>query len=159
MGEDNIKTVQLVSLKYGSKFLLTTLNVILKTIKGNEGDYKTMDRGKYNVCHFWETASICAFVGKKQNAKGHIVYITFRSDGAGSNLMFFIDTETRTVYSNSVILTFLMKSPTKAPFILKTLDDLKEFIEELIEAIPTDEDQLMKAINEVENMKHNQRNL
>ncbi|MEM3872009.1 MAG: hypothetical protein QXE05_05575 [Nitrososphaeria archaeon] len=109
-----------------------------------------MDMGDHYVCYFWSNASICALVAKKQNAKGYIVHIIFRSDDVGSDVSFFIDTETRTVKSHSAILTFLMKRPKKVSLILKSLDGLKEFIEELIEAVPTDEEGEKKTKNKTQ---------
>ncbi|MEM3265622.1 MAG: hypothetical protein QW134_05725 [Nitrososphaeria archaeon] len=133
---------RLIKIKQGSKFLLTMLNKIAKTIKENGENYKTMDMGEHYVCYLWSTANICALVAHKQNTKDdYVIYITFNSDDINTNLALIIDTETRTVKMHSMILSFLMKRPTKAPLILKNLNGLKEFIEELIEAIPNDEEE------------------
>ncbi|MCW1302684.1 MAG: hypothetical protein QXX36_03590 [Candidatus Rehaiarchaeum fermentans] len=131
---------RLIKMKPSSKFLLTMLTKIVKTIKENGESYKVRDVGKNYICYMWETASICASVVKKQNAKGYIVHIIFRSDDIGTDVTFFIDTEDRTVKSNSTILSFLTKKPKTAPLVLKSLDALKEFIDEVIDAIPIEDD-------------------
>ncbi|MEM4057064.1 MAG: hypothetical protein QW578_08520, partial [Thermoplasmatales archaeon] len=131
---------RLIKMKPSSNFLLAILTKIVKTIKENGESYKIRDAGEHYVCYTWSNARLCASVVKKQNTRNdYVVYINFSPyDAANTNLM--IDTEARTVKSHSTILSFLTKKPKTAPFILKSLDGLKEFIDEVIEAVPIEDD-------------------
>ena len=127
-------------MKPSSNFLLAILTKIVKTIKENGESYKVRDAGEHYVCYSWSNARLCVGVVKKQNTKNdYVVYINFSPyDATNTSLM--IDTEARTVKSHSTILSFLTKKPKTAPLVLKSLDGLKEFIDEVIEAVPIEDD-------------------
>ena len=131
---------RIIKTKQGNKFLLIMLTKILKIIKENGEYYKVRDAGNNYVCYMWETARICVGLAKKVGKDEYIVYLDFDSNDIGTDIMFVVDTEERTVKSHSMILSFLLKNITNASLVLKSLDGLRVFIEELIEAIPTDEE-------------------
>ncbi|MEM3504140.1 MAG: hypothetical protein QW134_07960 [Nitrososphaeria archaeon] len=107
------------------------------------------DAGKNYVCYLWETARICVGLAKKFGKDEYIVFLNFNSNDIGTDVMLFVDTEDRTVKSHSVILSFLIKKITNAPLVLKSLDGLRVFIEELIRALPAEDEENEKmAYNE-----------
>ena len=135
---------RLIKMKPSSNFLLAILTKIVKTIKENGESYKVRDVGDHYVCYTWSNARLCVSVAKKQNTKNdYVVYIDFSPYG-NNNTSLMIDTEARTVKSHSTILSFLTKKPKTAPLVLKSLDGLREFVDEVIEAIPTDKEEQQK---------------
>ncbi|CAH04250.1 hypothetical protein STSV1pORF67 [Sulfolobus virus STSV1] len=138
---------RIIKTKQGNKFLLTMLNKILKTIKENGEYYKVRDAGNNYVCYMWETARICVGLARKFGKDEYIVYLDFDSNDIGTDIMFVVDTEERTVKSHSMILSFLLKNITNAPLVLKSLDGLRVFIEELIRALPAEDEENEKMDN------------
>ncbi|MEM0065292.1 MAG: hypothetical protein QXE05_12765 [Nitrososphaeria archaeon] len=132
---------RLIKIKQGNKFLLTMLNKILKIIKENGEYYKARDAGENYVCYLWETARICVGLAKKFGKDEYVVFLNFNSNDIGTDVMLFVDTEDRTVKSHSVILSFLIKKITNTPLVLKSLDGLRVFIEELIRALPAEDEE------------------
>ncbi|MEM3301787.1 MAG: hypothetical protein QXX23_07550 [Thermoplasmata archaeon] len=123
------------------------LTKILKTIKENGEYYKVRDAGENYVCYMWETARICVGLAKKFGKDEYIVYLDFDSNDIGTDIMFVVDTEERTVKRHSMILSFLLKKITNAPLVLKSLDGLRVFIEELIRALPAEDEENEKMAN------------
>ncbi|MEM3290551.1 MAG: hypothetical protein QW046_03455 [Candidatus Micrarchaeaceae archaeon] len=144
---------RIIKTKQGNKFLLIMLNKILKTIKENGEYYKARDVGKNYVCYLWETARICVGLAKKFGKDEYVVFLNFNSSDIGTDVMLYIDTEERTVKRHSVILSFLLKKITNAPLVLKSLDGLRVFIEELIRALPA-EDESEENEKMADNEKH-----
>ncbi|MEM0172852.1 MAG: hypothetical protein QXV57_09875, partial [Thermoproteota archaeon] len=136
---------RLIKTKPSSKFLLAMLNKIVKTIKENGEYYKVKDAGNNYVCYMWETARICASLTKKFGKDEYIVYLNFDSSDIGTDVTLVVDTEERTVKSHSEILSFLIKRITNAPLVVKSLDGLRVFVEELIRAMPADEELEVKV--------------
>ena len=132
---------RIIKTKQGNKFLLTMLTRILKIIKENGEYYKVRDAGNNYVCYMWETARICVGLAKKFGKDEYIVYLDFDSNDIGTDIMFVVDTEERTVKRHSVILSFLIKKISNAPLVLKSLDGLRVFIEELIRALPAEDEE------------------
>ena len=132
---------RIIKTKQGNKFLLTMLTKILKTIKENGEYYNVRDAGNNYVCYMWETARICVGLAKKFGKDEYIVYLDFDSNDIGTDIMFVVDTEERTVTSHSMILSFLLKNITNASLVLKSLDGLRVFIEELIRALPAEDEE------------------
>ena len=138
---------RIIKTKQGNKFLLIMLNKILKIIKENGEYYKVRDAGNNYVCYMWETARICVGLAKKVGKDEYIVYLDFDSNDIGTDIMFVVDTEERTVKSHSMILSFLLKNITNASLVLKSLDGLRVFIEELIRALPAEDEENEKMAN------------
>ena len=138
---------RIIKTKQGNKFLLTMLTKILKTIKENGEYYNVRDAGNNYVCYMWETARICVGLAKKFGKDEYIVYLDFDSNDIGTDIMFVVDTEERTVTSHSMILSFLLKNITNASLVLKSLDGLRVFIEELIRALPAEDEENEKMAN------------
>ena len=132
---------RLIKTKPSSKFLLAMLTKIVKTIKENGEYYNVRDAGNNYVCYMWETARICVGLAKKFGKDEYVVFLNFNSNDIGTDVMLFVDTEDRTVKSHSVILSFLIKKITNAPLVLKSLDGLRVFIEELIRALPAEDEE------------------
>ena len=138
---------RLIKTKPSSKFLLAMLTKIVKTIKENGEYYKVKDAGKNYVCYMWETARICAGVSKKFGKDEYVVFLNFDSSDIGTDVTLVVDTEERTVKSHSEILSFLIKKITNAPLVVKSLDGLRVFVEELIRAMPADEEEVEIKVN------------
>ena len=132
---------RIIKTKQGNKFLLTMLTRILKIIKENGEYYNVRDAGNNYVCYMWETARICVGLAKKFGKDEYIVYLDFDSNDIGTDIMFVVDTEERSVKSHSMILSFLLKNITNASLVLKSLDGLRVFIEELIRALPAEDEE------------------